>query len=72
MVRYDLKHFRPRRDKFISRMMIFTFVVGGLFNFFPFVEVPVMRLRIPGFGEEFNDIWGGHLGNGFPEEEEKS
>jgi len=26
-----------------------------------------MRLRIPGLGEEFNDIWGGHLSNGFPE-----
>ena len=51
---------------------VLTFVISGLFNFFSFVKVPVMRLRIPGLGEEFNDIWGGHLSNGFPGERAKS
>jgi len=26
-----------------------------------------MRLRIPSLGPELDDVWGGHLGNGFPE-----
>jgi len=29
--------------------------------------VPVVRLRVPSLGPELDDVWGWHLGNGFPE-----
>ena len=43
-----------------------TFVIGGLFNFFSLIEMPVVRLGIPSLRPEFNDVWVGHLSNGFP------
>jgi len=46
---------------------LLSLVVSRLFDFLSLVEVPVVGLGIPGLGPELDDVWVGHLVNGFSE-----
>merc|ERR1719259_135396 len=61
---------QPECQGFVFRLFLTFdngFVVGGLLNFLPLVEVPVMRLGSPGLRPELDNVGVGHLGVGFSE-----
>jgi len=51
---------------FIVIPISFNFVVSGLFDLFPLIEVPVVSFGIPRLRPEFNHVRSGHL-DAFPE-----